>query len=201
METFVTEIVSVSDDICPACETDPGVTRPHHVIPASMWEDILENVLQAFGVPIISDRYIYKIVAAGKSTKGPAVTEDRQCRQCEDNQDRHPGPYSLLQRHAGKLAGQATTISHPRAQTGTSGGDLFTGLQFKNASSAQIEQFTEDKIDQVVKKIEEVLAQVPAGHAVHTSITSDPSKQTAFLNQIRTDALARARATPVSYPP
>jgi hypothetical protein len=71
----------------------------------------------------------------------------------------------------------------------------------KNASSAQIEQFTEDKIDQVVKKIEEVLAQVPAGHAVHTSITSDPSKQTAFLNQIRTDALARARATPVSYPP
>jgi hypothetical protein len=202
METFVTEIVSVSDDICPACEADPGVTRPHHVIPASMWRDIIENVLQTFGVtPIISDTYIGDIVAAGRSTKGPAVTEDKQCRKCEDNQDKPPGPYSLLQRHAGKLAGKATTISHPKAQAGTSGGDLFTGLQFKNASSAQIEQFTEDKIDQVVEEIEKVLARVPPGHALHTSITSNPNQKTAFLNQIRTDALAKAKATPAAYPP
>jgi beta-lactam-binding protein with PASTA domain len=151
--------------------------------------------------PIISDRYIGNIVAAGTSTKEPAVTEDKQCRKCEDNQDKPPGPYSLLQRHAGKLAGKATTISHPSANTGTSGGDLFTGLQFKNASSAQIEQFTEDKIDQVVKQIEKVLATVPPGHAVQMSITSNPSQQTAFLDQIRTDALAKAKATPAAYPP
>jgi hypothetical protein len=67
--------------------------------------------------------------------------------------------------------------------------------------SAQIEQFTEDKIDQVVEEIEKVLAQVPAGHALLTSITSNPSQQTAFLNQIRTDALAKAKATPAAYHP
>jgi hypothetical protein len=99
------------------------------------------------------------------------------------------------------LVGKAAAISHPSAKTGTSGGDLFTGLQFKSASSAQIEQFTEDKIDRVVKRIEEVLATVPTGHAVQTSITSNPSQQTAFLNQIRTDALVKAKATPAAYPP
>jgi hypothetical protein len=149
----------------------------------------------------LADTYIPQIFAAGTSTKGIAVTEDKQCRKCEDNQDKTPGPYSLLQRHAGKLAGQATTVSHPNAKAGTSGGDLFTGLQFKNATQAQIEQFTIDKIDLVVERIQQVLGTVPPGHPLHANITSNPTTETAFINQIRTDALAAAKAVPAAYPP
>jgi hypothetical protein len=200
METFVTEIVSTSNNTCPACDADPGVTRPHNVIPASMWKATIQGALTAYGITIsLADQKIGQIVAAGTSTKGPAVTEDKQCRKCEDNQDKAPGPYSLLQRQAGKLSGRATTISHPSAKTGTSGGDLFTGLQFKNASQGQLDQFTKDKIDQVVERIKAVLATVPPGHPIHTSIIA-PGNEAAFLSKIKNDAYTAATATPSAYP-
>ncbi|WP_414551377.1 eCIS core domain-containing protein [Anabaena sp. CCY 0017] len=200
-ETFVSEIVSVSDNTCPACDADSGITRPHNVIPASMWKKVIHTALTNFNVSIsLGDPYIGKISAAGTSTKGPAVTEDKQCRKCEDNQDKHPGPYSLLQRRAGQLAGFAGTVSHPNAP-GKSSGDLFTGSQFKNTTQAQLEQFTKDKIDQVVEQIQKILSTVPANHTLYANITSDPTTQAAFLQKIRTDALAAAQASPAAYPP
>ncbi len=109
--------------------------------------------------------------------------------------------YSLLQRNQGKLTGVATTVTHPKAKTGTSGGELFLGLQFNNATQAQLEQFTGDKINQVVEKIQEILTKVPLNHIIHTNITSNPTTQTAFLQKIRIDALAAAKASPIAYPP
>ncbi len=199
-EQFTAEIVSVSDNICPACNTEPGVTRPHNVIPASTWKKVIKNALGHYSVPInLSDKFIAQILATGTSTKGPATTEDKQCRKCEDNQDKVPGPYSLLQRRAGHRAGHATSISHPSV-TGVSGGDLFTGLQFQNANSAQLEQFTEDIVDRVIDKIIQVLNRLPTGHVLHSQITNDASKKDAFLDKIRTDALNAAKASPSAYP-
>ncbi|HEX5745269.1 MAG TPA: hypothetical protein VFZ09_03435 [Archangium sp.] len=196
-ETFDAEIVQIyKDDVCPACGTVTetigsggafsgrvGDTRPHSVISQSVWEKAIEGVFHKFGVTT-QDRWVKKIISAGTSTKGPAVTEDAQCKTCDNAQ----GPWTLLKRHAGHAPASVPV-----------------GNQYAKATQAQLEQFTKDKIEDIIHDklfgIKKTLEQ-PAGtqdrpltSQVYTNIINPPggSKIDAFLQTLRADVLAAAR--------
>jgi hypothetical protein len=183
-EKFTTEIVQIhSDNVCPACGTLsgiigsggtfsglPGTIKPHSVVSASVFGKTIETVLKNYGITVMDD-WAKKIIAAGTSTDGPAVTEDKQCDKCENAQ----GPWTLLQRATGK------------APSGTP-----LGNQYQLATSAQLEQFTKDKIQSVVERIQWLLGlkvgtkDRPTTSPVNTQIVA-LGKMNAFLNDLSTE--------------
>jgi hypothetical protein len=183
-EKFTTEIVQIySDNVCPACGTlsgtigsggsfsgSPGTIKPHSVVSASVFGKTIETVLKNYGITVMDD-WAKKISAAGTSTDGPAVTEDKQCAVCENAQ----GPWTLLQRATG------------RAPSGTP-----LGNQYQLATPAQQEQFTKDKIQSVVERIRWLLGlkvgskDRPATSPVNTQIVA-LGKVNAFLNDLTTE--------------
>lgn len=105
--TYTVEIVQVSQDTnCPSCGATIGTggvagSKPHNVIPASMWGGIIDAAFAAYGVSLpVADAFYGQIRAAGTETTGKAVTADMQCRACETRQDTPASglPHSLVQR-------------------------------------------------------------------------------------------------------
>ena len=144
-EKFITEIVSIyKDNICPACAVpsgiigsggsfsgSPGTRKPHNVVSAKVFRDTIDMVLKNYGITTM-DVWAKTIIAAGTSSDGPGVTEDKQCDTCEDAQ----AAWTLMQRANG---------------TAPNGTPL--GNQFQHATPAQLKEFTKDKIQSVVDHI------------------------------------------------
>ncbi|CAA6825603.1 MAG: Unknown protein, partial [uncultured Sulfurovum sp.] len=131
-ETFSTDIIKTSkDNLCPACNTDVGERRPHNIISATVFRDTIENTFNTYNV-FIMDKWAKNVISEGNSPKKGAVTEDKQCVSCEDQQ----GPYTLLQRASGLAP---------------------IGDQFANATPQQIKQMTLEKIEKIINSILDIL--------------------------------------------
>lgn len=104
-EVYSVDIIVVTkDSACPSCGASIGAggiagSKPHNVIPASMWKGVIEGAFSSFGVVLGPDDYSREVLAAGTKTGGPAVTQDLQCRDCEKLQDTPASglPHSLVQ--------------------------------------------------------------------------------------------------------
>jgi hypothetical protein len=194
LATYELEIKERShDDKCPSCGSEIGVggltgSRPHNVIPAAMWGSIIDNVFKARGVTLpAADSYYGEIRGAGTQTRGPATTQDKQCRDCEEKQDKTTteSPCSLVQRANGK--------SRP---PGVSAGD-YVGNQFQNTTPDQMTELTNVKIDDVVRRIRYMLElppklpSRPPGHDIYTKIVN-PGLTDAVLNELTTEAQKQA---------
>jgi hypothetical protein len=201
-EVYSVDIIVVSkDSACPSCGTNIGSggiqgSKPHNVIPASMWRSVIEGCFSSYGVTLGADDYSREVLAAGTKTGGPAVTQDLQCRDCEKLQDTPANglPHSLVQR------------AHAPADPGK---DAYVGEQFKHTSADQMAELTKVKIDNVTDRIIYMLGLTPTGstgarpatHDIYTKIVN-PGLVNDLIAKISTAALAEATSTApsASYP-
>jgi hypothetical protein len=200
-----TTILMLNDNVCAACLANVGRTSPHNVIPRSMWAAATDASLGAFGVVEPYGAWGWDIRSAGTSPRGPAVSEDRQCRACETNQDRPPSPHSLVQRRAGAAA--AYVITRAGTPPGAAG-EMFVGRQYDPLSAAQAWELTVLKIDQVLQDMRTRLSRPttgPAGARPNTDLVYvrivAPGQIDAFVARVRRSILARASAqrSPASF--
>jgi hypothetical protein len=196
---FTTYIVTTSDDTCPSCAAappapGPGVqnpTRPHSVIPGSMWGAAIDFGFGQLAVVPPYDLWGQNVRAAGTSTTGPAVTEDRQCANCERAQDRPPAPHSLVQRRAGVAAGYVIN-PRPPAPAGLTTQQAFVGSQYgvpggaTAMTDAQVRELTRMKIDQVIEELGSRLNLRPTGAGGARPVTSP-----VYINIVSPGAIAR----------
>jgi hypothetical protein len=194
--TFTVEILPGSaaagtkDATCPSCHAAVGVSKPHNVIPASMWKGIIADSLKkALYSVTTADAYYDAILAVGAATGGPAVTQDKQCPACEAKQDAKgtSGPYSLVQR-----------MGAPSTKPDKQG---YVGNQFKDTSPDQALELTKLKIEQVSAKIRGLLGLPDTGAAgarpatsqIYTNVVT-PGLTDALLRDMEAEALKRATA-------
>ncbi|HTE18306.1 MAG TPA: hypothetical protein VK689_07985, partial [Armatimonadota bacterium] len=177
--TFSTYIVTTGDAVCPSCGAAAGVSRPHNVIPGRMWRDAVETGFRGFGVVKPYDNWAGFIESVGDSRADSAVspTEDRQCDQCERNQDKQPIPHSLIQRRRAVAAGYLITL-RAGAPAGSTTGQAFVGQQYgepggpSSMNDAQVWELTRIKIDQVLEEMGNRLNMAPTGAATPRPNTS-----------------------------
>jgi hypothetical protein len=181
-EEFKTQIVQdYQNNACPACAvngpsgelTGPtGVSKPHSVISSSIFNTQIRASLINMGVTVI-DAWADKVISTGHQPTRAAVTEDKQCTPCENTQ----GPYSLIQRK---------------------GGAAPIGNQYQNATAAQVQQLTKDKIERVLETIFDQLLLAPGTKnrpitsQIHTEIVQ-PDKVMDFIDDLRNNLLNAAQ--------
>jgi hypothetical protein len=186
-------ITVVDEEKCPGCgrpyrelRGPDKLSRAHNVLAESKWVSIIRKVLQQFGVSG-NDKFIEAVLGVA-GPKGPAVAEDRQCRECEEIQDQgrsktglggvigKPGsdPHSMPQRRAAARIGLASSVTHSQLP-GTPGGDIYTGMQFARITPGQERWLVRSKVADVIDEIRGAITLRPgsirpANHPIYTNI-------------------------------
>jgi hypothetical protein len=170
-----------------------------------MWVTIIMDALSAKGVVASARRntpLVGLIIGQGRGTGGSAVAEDKQCAECEKNQNLGGGrePYSITQRQDAVTRGLSWVMRAGTAHgsAGSTPQNVYVGQNYAAMTPGQQDELKLLKIEQVVSDIAAVIADAelpsPADRTnpdfiVYQDIKPNPKP---FLDDVKNKAIAQS---------